>query len=95
MDAQCPDEPTVPVVVVAVVTTDDVRASSAGPAALAAYRWDGLQQRHELSDVVAVAADHSERQWDPVASVIRWCVLPGRPRSTGLGPVCPPFNALT
>lgn len=26
----------------------------------------------------------------PLASVIRWCLLPARPRSTGLGPVLSP-----
>lgn len=49
-DAQCPKEPAVLVVVVAAVTEDDVRAS-AGPAALAADRRDGLQQGDELGDV--------------------------------------------
>jgi hypothetical protein len=31
----------------------------------AAHRWDALDQRHELGDVVAVAAADSPRQRDP------------------------------
>ncbi|WP_419197627.1 hypothetical protein [Microbispora hainanensis] len=49
-NAQRPDMLAVLVVVVAAVTEDDVRAP-AGPAALAEYRWDGLQQRHEQGSV--------------------------------------------
>jgi len=60
-----PDLLAVFVVVIAAVRVDLVRAL-AGPAAAAAYRRDGLDQGHELGDVVADAAGQRDRQRDPV-----------------------------
>lgn len=73
-------------------------SSSASPgsaqwlAALAADRRDGLDQRDQLGDVVAVAAGGDCRERDEVrcASTIRWCLLPALPRSTGHGLVAVP-----
>lgn len=68
--SECADEAAVLVVVVATVTEYDVRAAP-GPAALAAYRRNGFEQRNELGDVVAVAARQGGGERDAVASVIR------------------------
>src|SRR5258705_10299690 len=89
--------------VIAAVGVDAVW-TLAGAAAAAPGRRDRLDQRHELGDIVAVAAGQRHRQRDPCASVIWWCLEPGRARSTGLGPVlghpsppahasCPPLPA--
>src|SRR5690606_13460329 len=51
------------VMVVATVGVDDLGTSS-GPAASAAHRWDRLDQRDELGDVVTVAAGQADRQRD-------------------------------
>ena len=49
-------------------------------------RWDGVQQRQELGDVVPVAAGERDGKRGSVRSTIRWCLEPGRARSTGEGP---------
>ncbi len=62
--------------------------------ALAADRRDGLDQRDQLGDVVAVAAGGDRGERDAVRLDDRWCLLPALPRSTGDGPVAgPPFIA--
>jgi len=60
-----PDLLAVFVVVIAPVGVDLIRAPP-WPAAAAAHRRDGLDQGHELGDVVAVAAGQRHRQRDPV-----------------------------
>lgn len=52
----------------------------------------GIQQRDELGDVVAVPVSVTARGVPP-ASVIRWCLEPGLPRSMGLWPVWSPFES--
>jgi hypothetical protein len=52
------------VVVVAAVGGDPL-GPLARAADLAAYRWHALNERDELCDVVAVAAGHRPREWDP------------------------------
>src|SRR5690606_23200858 len=51
------------VVVVAAVGVDGLWTSS-GPPASSPYRWDGVDQRDELGDVVAVAAGEADGQRD-------------------------------
>src|SRR5690606_16538330 len=55
--------PAMAVVVVAAVGVDGLWASS-GPPASSPYRWDGVDQRDELGDVVAVAAGEADGQRD-------------------------------
>jgi hypothetical protein len=55
LHTECADETTVLVVVAAAAAEHHVRAAT-GPAALAPHRRDGLEQRDQLGDVVAVAA---------------------------------------
>jgi hypothetical protein len=52
------------VVVVAAVGGDPL-GPLARPADRAAYRWHALNERDQLCDVVAVAAGHRPREWDP------------------------------
>ncbi len=52
------------VVVVAAVGGDPV-GPPAGPADLAAYRWDAFDERDQLRDVVAVAAGDGPGERDP------------------------------
>ena len=90
-----PDLPAVFVVVIAAVGVDLIRAL-AGPAAAAAHRRDGLDQGHELGDVVAVAAGQRHRQRDAVRFGDQVVLRAGpgtvdRAR-TGFGP---PFSART
>jgi hypothetical protein len=66
-DPSLAKEATVLVVVVASVGVDRGR-SVAGPAGLAADRWDGVEQWEELGDVVAVAAGDRDGQRDAVAA---------------------------
>lgn len=64
-DAECPQQPTVLVVVIATVGQDTI-GLLAWPAALAGH-WPGVevfQQRDELCDVVAVPASQRDRQRD-------------------------------
>jgi hypothetical protein len=83
------------VVVLAAVGVDRIRAL-AGPAAPAAHRRDGLDEGHELGDVVAVAAGQRDRQRDAVRFgdqvVLRaWPGTVDRARSR----FGPPFSART
>ena len=80
----------VDVVVVAAVGEQLPRLAS-WPAAPATDRRDGVEQRDELGDVVAVAAGEADGEGMPPASQIRWCLEPGRARSTGEGPTWSPL----
>src|SRR2546429_220151 len=64
-DALAADLPAVLVVIVAAVGVEGIRALP-GPSAAAADWRDGLEQGHELGDVVAVAAGQGDRQRDAV-----------------------------
>ena len=89
-DAADTDQSAVLVVVVAAVGGEPAWPAT-GLADSAADRWDGVEQRDQLSDVVAVAAGERDRERVPWASVIRWCLEPSLRRSTGLGPVWSPL----
>src|SRR6185369_16062987 len=65
LDPGRPDLPAVLVMVIAPVSVDRVRALP-GPAAAAPHRRDRLDKRHQLGDVVAVAAGQRHGQRDPV-----------------------------
>jgi hypothetical protein len=65
LDPASPQLPAVGVMVITPIGVDCI-GSAARPAGLAAYRWDGVQQRQQLGDVVAVAAGDGDRQRDPV-----------------------------
>ena len=65
LDAFGADEPPVLVVVVAAVGVGLVRPL-AGPSAAAAHGRDGLDEGHELGDVVAVTASQGDSQRDAV-----------------------------
>jgi hypothetical protein len=69
-DAAGAQQPPVLVVVVATVGEQLPRLASR-PAASAADRRDGIQERDELGDVVAVAGGQRDRQRVPPASQIR------------------------
>ncbi len=77
---------------VAVVTRVGVDAARTAqrPPTHAANRHDGLNQRHELCDVVTVGASEDCRDRRSMASVARWRLEPGRARSVELGPVFRP-----
>jgi hypothetical protein len=64
-DARLADLPAVLVMVMAAVSVDRIRVLP-GPAAAVADWRDRLDQRHQLGDVVAVAAGQRHRQRDPV-----------------------------
>ena len=64
LDPALPQRAPVLVVVVAAIGADAVR-SPARPADLAAYRWDTLEERDQLGDVVAVAARECPGERDP------------------------------
>ena len=63
-DAAGADEAAVFVVVVATIRVD-LAGSPAGPASAALHRWDPVEQRDQLGDVVAVAAGRRVRERDP------------------------------
>jgi hypothetical protein len=62
-DAPPTDQPAVLVMVVAPIGQDRIRAA-ARPTDPAADRWNTVQQREELGDVVGVAASERDRQRD-------------------------------
>ena len=81
-----PDLSAVLVVVVATVGVEGIWPL-AGPTAADADRRDGLDQGHELGDIVAVAAGQRYRQRDAVRFGDQ-VVLGARPGTAGrLGPV--------
>lgn len=45
------------------------------------------QQRVGVGDVVVVPAGQRHCERDALPSTMRWCLLPGRAQSTGLGPL--------
>ena len=63
-DATLPDEPAVVVVVVAAVGEHTVGPPPRSPAQ-SAHRRDGVEERDQLGDVVAVAAGDREGERDP------------------------------
>ena len=65
-DAALPQQAAVLVEVVAPVRVQ-VPGLAAGPSSQAPDRWDRVQQRHELGDVMAVAAGECDGEWGPVA----------------------------
>ena len=77
LDASLPDEPAVFVVVVAAVGDHRVGAASR-PADASAYRWHPVEQRQQLSDVVAVAAGQRPGQRQ-AAAVYEEVLLAARP----------------
>src|SRR5829696_5748377 len=90
-DAALTQQLAVLVVVIAAVGVDLAGASSR-PAAPAADRWDRVQERHQLGDVVAVAAGQDHCQGMPAASAITWCLLPSRPGGPGWDRCGPPVE---
>ena len=99
LDPPLPEQLPVLVVVVAAVG-DHTVGPPTRPADHAAHRRHSVDERDQLSHVVAVRAGESEGERDPLLVdeqvVSRWCLDPGRPLSTGLGPVSPaPFFACT
>ena len=66
LDSALPDEATVLVVVVAAVGDEAVGASPR-PTDTAAHRWNPVEQREQLGDVVAVAARKRPGQRQPAA----------------------------
>ena len=78
--------------VVAAVGEERV-GSATGWAAFAANRWDRLDEREQLGDVVPVGAGDQAGERDAAGATIRWCLVPALSRSTGLGPVLSPPSA--
>src|SRR3954471_24434931 len=85
LDSSRPEQAALLVVVVAAVSDHPV-GSAAGPAREAGDGRYAVEQRQQLSDVVAVAAGQRPGQRRSVRTVRRWCLEPARPLSTGLGP---------
>lgn len=59
----------------------------ARPAVQTADAGYGVQQWHELGDIVTFPPVKETASGVPCGSTIRWCLLPGRARSTGESPV--------
>ena len=78
--------------VVAAVGEENLRSAS-GSSALAPDGRDRVEEREELGDVGTVGGGQEAGSGIPHASVITWCLLPARARSTGLGPVLSPPKA--
>lgn len=55
-------------------------------------RRDRVKQGQELDDLVPVAAGGGDGERGSVTSTVRWCLEPGRARSTGEGPTRSPFE---
>jgi hypothetical protein len=78
LDAALPDE-------AAVLVGDQRPRSPSRPTDPAANRRYSVEQLEQLGDIVAVAAGERPGKRDAAAVSSRWCLLPARPRSTGLG----------
>jgi hypothetical protein len=65
-DAALAQQPPVLVEVVAAVGVE-LAGLASGPSACAADRWDRVEQRQQLGDVVAVPAGQGDREGDPAA----------------------------
>jgi hypothetical protein len=65
-DAPLPQQAAVLVEVVAPVRVQ-APGLAAGPSSQAPDRWDRVQQRRELGDIMAVAAGECDGEWGPVA----------------------------
>jgi hypothetical protein len=92
-DAALAELSAVDVVVIAAVG-EQLPRSPARPPASTADRWDGLDERDELGDVVAVAAGQADRQRD-AAGVADQVVLGAGPAAVDRGgaDVAPPLRA--
>jgi len=86
LDAALPDEAAGLVVVVASIG-DQRWWSTSWPSDPAAHGWHAVEQSKQLSDVVRLPPVSVQASGIPPPSTSRWCLLPRRPRSTGLGPV--------
>lgn len=78
-DAVLAQQAAVPLEVVAPVGVQ-TQGLAAGTSPNSPDRWDGVQKRQELSDVVPVAPVRVTASGKQAASVIRWCLLPALPR---------------
>lgn len=94
LHAERADEAAVLVVVVAAVTEHDVGA--APRSATLAPQTGGTAWSSGMSWVTSLRLPpvRVTASGMPVASVIRWCLLPVLPRSTGLRPVLGPLSML-
>ncbi len=70
---------------VAPVALNDLRLVQGTPP-FAPDMWNGLDQRIELGNVVAVCAGQDDRERDALRVAMRWCLLPSLRRSVGFGP---------
>ena len=77
-------------VVVVAAVGEQLPRSAAGAAAPAPDRRDGIDQREELGTSLRLPPVRLTASGMPPASQIRWCLEPGRPRSTGDGPTWSP-----
>lgn len=77
-DAACPQEAAVLVVVIATIGQDPLGSLARPPAARPAHRRDGVHERDQLRDVVAVGARHTPGQGQ-AAGVGQEVVLGARP----------------
>jgi hypothetical protein len=68
------------------LVSEQLTGLAAGSSAPASDWRHRVTPREELGDVVAVAAGEGDRERDAAGVAIRWCLEPGRPRSTGEGP---------
>jgi hypothetical protein len=90
-DAACPQLLAVDVVAVAAVG-EQLPRSPAGASASAPDRWNGVDQWDELGTSWRLPPVTRTASGMPLASQIRWCLEPGRPRLTGDGPTWSPFQ---
>lgn len=94
-DAAGPDLVAVDVVVVASVCEHGLRFTP-GPAGPSPDRWNGIEQRHELGDVVTVAASEDDRERGAVSVGDQVMLGTGSPSvDRRWARLEPPFNALT
>jgi len=93
LDAEVPKRLTMRLGIIAAVGVDDFGLPK-WPPAYAANRWNCLDQRQQLGDVVAVGAVRIPLTGTPLASTRIWCFEPGRARSAGFGPVFRPPQRL-
>ena len=93
LDAALPEQAAVLVEVVAAIGKQPFRSVAGSPPQFL-YRWNGLQQRYELGDVVPVAAGHRDGEGCAVPVDDHMVLGPGAAAVDGRGPdVIPPFRA--
>jgi hypothetical protein len=94
-DAAGAQQPPVLVVVVAAVG-EQLSGASAGSAASAADRWDGVEERDELGDVVAVAPGQRDGERDAAGVADQMVLGAGSPAvDRRRADVVPPLRART